>query len=192
MQISYRRDCHSCHRRWEVRLRRALETETPTPVDKSIVESPCRTSSPGIEEQAHFCCLSKHSSSCLTVAWEGKSVVEETSHLATRRRCESSTRDLEKGKPDLVKFSILNADSHLRRSALCLAAAPLKAEEPSQPSTKGFQGRSSTAQNRKHTEQESAPLTPPINSSYRSFLFLFLSISSAFSSYGILQFYLFV
>ena len=114
--------------------------------------------------------------------------MEETSHLATRRRCESSTRDLEKGKPDLVKFSILNADSHLRRSALCLATAPLKAEEPSQPSTKWFQGRSSTAQNRKHTEQESAPLTPPINSSYRSFYFYFYLYQQLFRATGFFNF----
>lgn len=54
-----------------------------------------------------------------------------------RRRRESSTDVLEKGKPDLVKSSNLNADSHLRRSALYLVAA----------STIGLLERSSTIQN---------------------------------------------
>ncbi|KAL0707068.1 hypothetical protein Bca4012_073494 [Brassica carinata] len=57
-----------CHRRWEVRLRRASLAETSTPVDKSFVESSCLTSSPGTEERAPFHRPSQHSSSSLTVA----------------------------------------------------------------------------------------------------------------------------
>ncbi|KAL0713395.1 hypothetical protein Bca4012_020373 [Brassica carinata] len=53
------------------------------------------------EEQTHFHRASQHSSSSLTVAGEGRSVMKETSHLVTRRRRESSTRDLKKGKLDL-------------------------------------------------------------------------------------------
>ncbi|KAG2331908.1 hypothetical protein Bca52824_003088 [Brassica carinata] len=62
----------------------------PVQVTSPLLRVSIRTS-PGFEEQAPFLRPSQHFSSNLTIAWEGRSVVEETSHLATRRSRETST-----------------------------------------------------------------------------------------------------